>query len=434
MTEQSSDERDYFTDPTVLRDPYAYFEEMYSKCPVHQLTSHDVVLVTGFKEALEVLQKTDDFSSINSVPGAAYKLPFEAVGNDISAQIEAHRGEILGGNLLVTYDGPPHTASRSLLTGLFVPSRLKANAEYMSMLAESMVRDAVAKGGCDIIDDIATPYATLVIADLLGVPEGDRELFREAIDAAPPPGNMNDGERPTQVSPLEYMAGFFVRYIQERRVSPRGDVLTELANAKYPDGSVPDIMELVTLSTFLFGAGQDTSAKLLANAIRQLVDTPGLQQTLRADRSLIPSFIEEVLRLEGSSKITSRLARKDTKIGDMDIPAGKKVLISLAAANRDPRRWEEPTELKLHRPKIKEHLAFGRGAHVCIGAPLARAEVCVVIDTFLKHTSAISLSPEHHGRPGDRRLDYEPSFIIRGLAHLYVDLEANEAHAAGAAV
>jgi cytochrome P450 len=434
MNEQSSDERDYFSDPTVARDPYAYFAEMYAKSPVHQLKTHDVVLVTGYKEALEVLQKTDDFSSINSVPGAAFKMPFEPVGDDISAQIAAHRPEILGGNLLVTYDGPPHSASRSLLTGLFVPSRLKANAEYMSTLADTMVREAVAKGKCDIIDDIATPYATLVIADLLGVPEADRELFRRAIDAAPPPGNMNDGERPTQVSPLEYMAGFFVRYIQERRISPRNDVLTELANAKYPDGSVPDLMELVTLSTFLFGAGQDTSAKLLANAMRQLVDTPGLQQRLRNDRSLIPAFIEEVLRLEGSSKITSRLARKNTKIGDMEIPAGKSVLISLAAANRDPRRWEAPTELRLDRPKIKEHLAFGRGAHVCIGAPLARAEVRTVIEKFLEHTSSIGLSPEHHGTPGDRHLDYEPSFIIRGLAHLYVELEANSTQQTGTGV
>jgi cytochrome P450 len=423
MTDRTHGERDYFTDLSVLKDPYDYFREMYSKCPVHQLQSHDVVITTGFDESLQVLKNTKDFSSIVSVPGAAYPLPFEPTGADITAQIDEHRAAMPGGTLVVTHDDEPHTAARSLLTRLFTPSRLRANEQYMRTLADRMVRDVVARGRCELINEIATPYATLVIADLLGVPEDDRELFRKAIDAAPPPGNMNDGDKPTNVSPLEYMAGFFVRYIQERRAAPRNDVLSELGAMKYPDGSTPDLMEVVTLSTFLFGAGQDTSAKLLANAIRNLVEIPGMQKMLRDDRSQIPAFIEEVLRLEGSSKMTSRLARKDTRIGDMNIPAGKPVLVALAAANRDPRRWEDPDEFKLNRPRITEHLAFGRGAHVCIGAPLARAEIRIVLDRFLEHTSDIGFSEEHHGTPGNRRLDYEPSFIIRGLSQLHLELK-----------
>jgi cytochrome P450 len=109
----------------------------------------------------------------------------------------------------------------------------------------------------------------------------------------------------------------------------------------------------------------------------------------------------------------------------MDIPAGKKIVVALAAANRDPRRWENPKELKLDRPKIKEHLAFGRGAHVCIGAPLARAEVRIILDRLLAHTSEINLSEEQHGTAGNRRLDYEPSFIIRGLVKLHLELQPN---------
>lgn len=423
MTRQSSGERDYFTDTSVLKDPYDYFEEMYSKSPVHQLKSRAIVIVTGFEESLEVLRNTQDFSSMISVPGAAYPLPFEPKGDDISVQIDAHRDQVPGGNLLVTFDDARHTASRSLLSRLFTPSRLKANEEYMWTVADKSVRDAVARGRCELINEISTPYVTLVIADLLGVPAGDRELFMKAIEAAPPPGNMNDGDRPTQTSPLEYMAGFFVKYLQERRATPKGDILTELATAKYPDGSTPDLMELVSLSTFLFGAGQDTSAKLLANSMRFLVEIPGLQQKLRENRDLIPSFIEEAVRLEGSTKVTFRLARRKTRIGDMEIPAGKKVVVALAAANRDPRRWENPKEFKLDRPKIKEHVAFGRGAHVCVGAPLARAEVRVILDRFLEHTSEISFSEEQHGKPGNRRFDYEPSFIIRGLAKLHLELK-----------
>jgi cytochrome P450 len=424
MTDQATAERDYFSDPSVLKDPYDYFEEMFSKGPVHQLQSRDIVMVTGYDEALEVLRNTQDFSSAICVVGAAYPLPFEPRGDDVSEQIKAHRHEIPGSDLLVTYDQPQHPASRSLLNRLFAPSRLKAMEGYMSGLADKLLQDAVARGGCELVKEIAVPYVTYVVADLLGVPATDRDLFRAALDQSAPPGNMNDSEKPTEFSALEYMAGFFVRYVHERRANPGTDVLSEFATAKYPDGSTPDAMELVRLSTFLFGAGQDTTAKLLGNSMRYIIDTPGLQQQLRANRALIPAFIEEVLRLEGSSKVTFRVARKKTRVLDTEIPAGKRVVVALAAANRDPRRWEEPKAFKLDRPKIREHLAFGRGAHTCIGAPLARAEVRIMLDRLLEHTSDIGFSEAYHGKPGNRRLDYEPSFIIRGLAQLHLELKA----------
>ena len=423
MTTPVSKERDYFTDLSVLKDPYDYFEEIYAKCPVHQLMDRDVVMVTGFEEALEVLRNTQDFSSAIAPAGAAVPLPFEPAGDDITEQIEAHRNQMPGGNMLVSVDDIRHTFSRSIVNRLFTPSRLKANEAFMREYADKLVNEAVAKGKCELINEIATPYVTLVIADLLGVPEADRELFRQVIDAAPPPGNMKAEDKPTSVTPLEYMAGFFARYIQERRASPRADVLTELATVKHPDGSTPDLMELVGIATFLFGAGQDTSAKLLGNSMRFIVETPGLQQRLRENRDLIPSFVEEALRLEGSTKATFRVARRKTRIGDMEIPAGKRIVVALAATNRDPRRWEDPKVFKLDRARIKEHLAFGRGAHVCVGAPLARAEVRVILDRFLEHTSAISLSEEKHGKPGNRHLEYEASFIIRGLAKLHLELK-----------
>lgn len=417
-------ERDYFTDPSVLRDPYEYFGEMYAKAPVHQLTSRDILVVTGFDESLEVLKNSHDFSSLISVPGAAYELPFKPEGDDIDAQLQAIRPQVHGGDLLVTYDDRKHANSRALLNRLFVPSRLKANEEYMTGLAERLAVEAAAKGGCEMMGEIATPFATLVIADLLGVPDEDRDDFMKVLEISPPAGNMEaDQNAATSTSPLEYMATFFVRYLQDRRDNPRDDILTELATATFPDGTTPDLMELVRLSTFLFGAGQDTSAKLLGNAMRFLVEQPGLQDQLRADPSKIPAFLEEVLRLEGSTKMTSRIARKDTSVAGMDMPAGTRVMIALSAANRDPRRWEDPQGFQLDRPRIKEHVGFGRGAHVCIGAPLARVEVRVILEKFLEHTSKIDFLAEKHGPPGARKLDYEPSFIIRGLAELHLTLE-----------
>ncbi len=415
-------DRDYFTDHSILLDPYAYFEALREKGPVYRLPGRDIFVVTGFAEALEVLNNTVDFSSAVSTGGAAMPLPFTPEGDDLTGQIEAHRGQFLGGDLLVARDDKPHANSRALLSRLFTPSRLKANEEYMTGLADKLASDAVARGRCDLIKDINVPFATLVIADLLGVPPDDRDHFMKVIAEGVPPGSLDEMERTDQNQPLVVMAGFFVKYIMERKQAPRGDVLSELASATYPDGTTPDIAELVRLSTFLFGAGQDTTAKLLGNAMRFIIDQPGLQDRLRADLSLLPDFIEEVLRLEGSTKMTSRLARKNTKVGGVDIPIGTKVMIAFAAANRDPRRFENPRDFIIGRPKIKEHLAFGRGAHVCIGAPLARVETRIVLEKFLQKTSNIDLDETVHGPRGARRLAYEPSFIIRGLEELQLKL------------
>jgi cytochrome P450 len=219
------------------------------------------------------------------------------------------------------------------------------------------------------------------------------------------------------------MIGYFMRYLGERRANPQNDIMTELALAKYPDGSLPPLVEPAKAAMFLFAAGQDTSAKLVGNAMRYLCEHKDLQDRLRADPSLVPAFLEEMLRLEGSTKMTARLAVRDTRIGDLAVPAGKRVFLGLAAANRDPRRWEDPNAFKLDRPKIKEHVAFGRGAHTCAGAPLARVEVRVLFERLLEHTSEMTLSEKHHGPPSNRELNYEASYIIRGLEKLHVDLK-----------
>ncbi|MGO9934747.1 MAG: cytochrome P450 [Steroidobacteraceae bacterium] len=419
---QALEDRDYFSDHFILKEPYAYFEAIRAKGPVYQLPGSGIVVVTGFDETLEVLKNTQDFSSVIAPQGPAAPLPFQPQGSDITPQIEAHRTEFVGGDLVVTYDDAQHTLSRSLLNRLFMPSRLKANELFIAEYSNQLVKSAVAKRGCELIKEVATPFVTLVIADLLGVPAEDRQLFMDAIDAAPPPGSLNSDDLLSQNQPLVLMGMHFAGYVQDRRQNPRNDLLSELANATYPDGSMPDAMEIVRLATFLFGAGQDTSAKLLGNTMKFIVDQPGLQQSLRQDPSLIPKLLEEVLRLEGSTKMTARLVRRDSRIGDLKVAAGTKVMLALSAANRDPRRWEQPEALILDRPRIREHLAFGRGAHVCAGAPLARTEVRIILEKFLEHTSDIDLVESKHGRREQRNFDYEASFIIRGLAQLHLKL------------
>ena len=351
-------------------------------------------------------------------------MPFTPEGSDITDQIEAARSSILGGDQVVNLDDEPHTKLRSLMNRLFTPSRLKANEAFIEDYSRRIVEEVVSRGECDLIKDVATPFVTMVIADLLGVPVEDRQHFMDLIEASPAPGNLdpslNTHEGDTH--PMVAMTGYFYRYISERQAAPRDDILSELAHAEYADGTRPSMMDLMTLGVFMFGAGQDTSAKLLGNAMRYIIDVPGLQDRLRADPSLIPALIEEVLRLEGSTKQTARLARRDTMIGDRPVKAGTKVLLGLAGANRDPNRWTAPADFVLDRPKIKEHVAFGRGKHTCAGAPLARVEVRVILEEFLKQTKSIALDEGRHGPVGQRRFDFEPSFIIRGLSDLKLKL------------
>lgn len=421
MTELA--DRDYFTDHEILVDPYAYFEAVRGKGAIYQPPGKDYLMVMGFEETLEIMRNTEDYSAIIGLQGASAPLPFVPQGSDITDEIEAHRLDFHGGDLLVNLDGNAHLQLRSLVNRLFTPSRLKANEEFIQAYSDELVREAVANGGVELVRKIATPFVTMVIADLLGIPEEDRQRFMEVIENAPPPGNL-DGELDLDAEdhPFVIMGGYFAQYVADRRANPQEDILSELSNALYPDGTLPDQMDIVKLGMFMFGAGQDTSAKLLGNAMRYIVDQPGLQDKLRADPKLIPALIEEVLRLEGSTKQTARLARKDTRIGDRQIPAGTRLMLALAGANRDPRRWENPQEFQLDRPKIKEHVAFGRGAHTCAGAPLARVEVRVILEKLLQFTSNIDLDEEKHGPRGARRLDFEPSFIIRGLSELHLKM------------
>ena len=228
-------------------------------------------------------------------------------------------------------------------------------------------------------------------------------------------------ERATGSTPWPGSTTSSLRYIEDRRREPRADVLTDLALAKYPDGSTPDVTAVVRSATFLFAAGQETTARLLATALKYLAEYPELQDELREHRERIPDFIEEALRIESPVKADFRLARRATTIGGVDIEPGTPVMLLNGAANRDPRRFECPAEFRLDRPNAKEHIAFGRGAHSCPGGPLARAEGHISVERILDRMRDIRFSEEHHGPAGDRRFDYEPTWVLRGLHELHLE-------------
>jgi cytochrome P450 len=172
----------------------------------------------------------------------------------------------------------------------------------------------------------------------------------------------------------------------------------------------------------LFAAGGETTARLITSSLKIAGDRPDLQAQLRADPALVAPFIEEVLRMETPLKGPFRLSRVPTTVGGVDIPAGTTAAVLVAAANRDPRRFECPNEFRIDRPNARQHLAFGHGIHTCAGAPLARAEGRVVLERLLDRTTEIRIDERQHGPADDRRYEYLPTYFIRGLRRLHLEL------------
>ncbi|MFN3001772.1 cytochrome P450 [Mycolicibacterium wolinskyi] len=412
------DNVDFFTDAALIPDPYPYFDHLRSKCPVTQATPFDVLAVTGYDEALAVY-KDPAFSSCVSVAGPFSGLPFgPGDSDDVSDLIEQHRGQVPMAEHITSQDPPLHTRTRGLLSRLITPKRLKENEDFMWRLADQQLDTFIEKGGCEFLADYAKPFSLLVIADLLGVPHDDHDEFK-SVFALETVGELGK-DAPTSHNPLEWLNDKFYAYIEGRRRSPREDVLTELAQAKHEDGSTPDVEDVMNLSTFLFAAGTETTTKLVSSAVRFIGDNPGIEKELRDDRSKIPAFLEETLRLESPVKSHFRMARTTTKIGEVEVPAGTTVMLLPGACNRDERKFDDPNMFRPDRPNVREQIAFIRGAHSCPGAPLARTEGRISLNRILDRMSDITISEEHHGPPGNRNYTYEPTFIMRGLSELHI--------------
>ncbi|MEU6540134.1 cytochrome P450 [Streptomyces sp. NPDC047000] len=423
---------DFFRDDALVADPYPYFDHLRARCPLRREPHHDVVMVTGYEEAVQIYNDHETFSSCTSVTGPFPGFPVPLEGDDISDLIARHRDELPMSDQLPTLDPPTHTAHRALLMRLITPKRLKENEAAMWHLADSLLDEYLARGEGDFVRDFAGPFTLLVIADLLGVPEGDRTEFRARLqrpEAANGPGIGSTGEETLEHTPLEYLYGRFTTYIGERRRAPRGDVLSGLATATFPDGSTPQTADVVRVAANLFAAGQETTVRLLGSALRVLAERPELQRLLRAERQRIPLFIEESLRTESPIKGDFRLARRATTVGGVELPAGTTVMLVNSAANRDPRQFADPAAFDVERPNARRHIAFGRGIHSCPGAPLARAEARVAIERLLDRTTDIRISEQAHGPSGDRRYRYVPTFILRGLTELRLEFDTRESEA-----
>jgi cytochrome P450 family 150 subfamily A5 len=412
---------DFFRGNELVDDPYSYFDWLRDQSPVHRESQYGVYMVTGYAEACTVYTDPDTFSSCNSVTGPFPGFPVPLEGDDVSDLIEQHRDELPFSDQITTMDPPKHRDHRHLLMRQLTPKRLKENEEFIWRLADRQTEELVARGRCELVSEYANPFTLLVVADLLGVPEDEHDEFRAAL-ARRAHHAVGSTRSSMSGNPLEWLYDRFSRYIEDRRREPRDDVLTALATTTFPDGTLPDVIDVVRIAANVFAAGQETTVRLLGTALQIIGERPDLQQLLRGRPELVADFVEETLRIESPVKGDFRLARRKTTVGGVDIPAGATVMVLNGAANRDPRHFADPTELRVDRGNAREQLAFGRGVHSCPGGTLARLEGRASVERLLDRTTEIRISEEHHGPAGDRRYQYVPTYILRGLTALHLEL------------
>jgi cytochrome P450 len=403
----------FFRDRSVQDDPYAFYDAVRSQSPVWQEPHYGVYLVTGHEEATSVYNDSATFSSCNVVSGPFAKFPEPFEGDDVTDLIERHRDLLPFSDQLPSFDPPRHTAHRALMMRLLTPGRLRANEEFMERLADRQLDEIVAAGGCEFIGAYATPYTLLVIADLEGVPESDHGLFTKRLTRL---------HEEVEHKPLEFLYEQFTSYIEDRRREPRDDIMTAMATATFPDGSTPVVKDVALLAANLFSGGQETTVRLLSFALRVLAERQDIQHRLRSDRDRIPNFIEETLRYESPLRAQFRMAKVTTTVAGVPIPAGSTMLLLPGAANRDPAMFEDPAEFDIDRENARYHVAFGHGVHHCAGAHLARAEGRVTINRLLDRTSSIGIAERAHGPADARRYEYLPTYFLRGLASLELEL------------
>jgi cytochrome P450 len=403
-------ERNFFTDPGLFQDPTPWYAALHDHGPVFREPHLGVYVLSRASDMIDVYSDDQHYSAIVSSLGPMIPLPKPDPGESWAEVIERRRSEIPMGEHLVALDPPRHTRERRLTGKLFTPNRLKENEEFMWGLADRLIDEFMADGEIEVGRAYAKPFTLLVIADLLGVPAEDHDQFRRWLGD----GHGNVGNAAGEHGGDRVFANlqpYFTRYIEARRAEPRDDVMSRLAVARFPDGELPDVENVVRIASIFFAAGQETTARLITSGMRILAEQPALVRALRADPSGMPAFVEECLRLEGPIKSTFRLVLNDAKIADVDMPAGSIVMGSIGAANRDPLVFDDPERFDPTRRNARKNIAFGHGEHFCPGASLARAEARISFERFIARLDDFEIvDPE--------KLRYAETFIIRGLEAL----------------
>jgi cytochrome P450 len=320
---------------------------------------------------------------------------------------------------LINNDPPSHTRIRSLCNKAFSPRRVAMMEERIYEIANSLVDDFIDEGRADLVARFASSLPQIVIADIVGVPRSDTEKF---VRLAGEFGALIfEGMSPEMQIKFAHGSVAYQAYcaemIAQRRNDPRDDLMSDLVHAQV-EGEVPlTDWEIVSIVSTLLLAGHMTITDLIGNTLLVLARYPDYLQAAAKDPHLASAIIEEVLRVESPSPGLPRACTQDYALNGVTIPQGSKVFLAYTSANRDETVFANPDQFELNRPNIHKHLAFGRGPHYCIGAPLGRLEGRVALEVLAQRLPNLRMVP-------DQVIEYPLNFTFRGPEKLIMEWDA----------
>jgi cytochrome P450 len=365
----------------ALQDPYPLYDRLRAEAPVHRIGDSGFYLVCDWAAINDAINRPEDFSS-----NLTATMTFTAQGTVVPFEMDG-----LGGptQVLATADDPAHAVHRKMSVHQLAAKRIRAMESFIADTFDRLWTDNLHAGRIEWMGALANRLPMMVVARLIGVPATDvGQLVRWAFASTQLLDGLVDQEQLAASGVAAAELGNYIHgHLQRAAADPRDDLLGALATAC--DTGEFDPVAAQVMMIILFGAGGESTGSLLGNSMGILATRPDLQQRLRENPGLLGPFIEEALRYEPPFRGHYRHVVADTTLGGTDLPAGSRLLLLWGAANRDPAQFDAPHEFRLDRPGGKGHITFGKGAHFCVGAALARLEAQIVLRAVLDRTSRI---------------------------------------------
>jgi cytochrome P450 len=398
-------------DLAVLADPYDLYARMRATSPVHYVPDMDLFLVSRYADVQDAASRKDEFSSHLT----ALVMASASTAHSIGAELVQMDGGIDAVDALATADPPDHTRQRKTVARTF--REIERSEIAIRRVIDEMLAPMIAAGSCELMGDFAEWVPVRVIADVLGLPDADAALMKRGADSGvellsgvTPPDRLAECMNDI----IELNAYIHAHIANASARAP--DRLLGLLATFIEDGTISEA-EATSIALQLVIAGSDSTGNLIGNAVRVLAENPKVQADVRAAPTLIPMYLEEVLRFESPFRGHFRVATRNTTLGGTDIHEGARLFLMWGSANRDPAVFDQPEQVVLNRPNANEHFGFGWGVHRCVGAPLARLEARLALEQLLAATSHIERTA------GTSAPDYVPSMLVRRLSHLHLDLQ-----------
>ena len=407
----SVDPAELFT-AAAMEDPHPLYARMRSLAPVCSLGDSGVHFVGSFAAVEETVRRHEEFSA--NLTGMLVR------GDDGRPRVVDLVGTGTTTDVIATADEPDHAVQRRIVQPPLAASRIAAlEAEVRAFVTERVVRFAAAGGG-DWCDAVAESLPAFVLMNLLGLGKDDLETTRRwaMMGGDLLGGNFDRARMQELLDETVAMTAFLGRLFDRALATPpaeRAGNLTDALAAGVEAGGISRD-QAVGILVILFGAAGESTASLLGSAVRLLAREPALADALRRDPARIPDFVEEALRLEPPFNFHYRVAKRDAELCGTRVRAGERLMVSWAAANRDPAVFDDPDRLRIERSQGRRHLAFGRGIHFCVGAPIARLEMQVALEELLARTRRFALDAAAPSR-------HVPSIFIRRLVDLQLRVE-----------